>query len=446
MVCGNVGDDNSTVCEKCGNPYTDIVENAAGTDEQAEKGAGQPSEQGSREMEQKQENVQDPGHRQEQAASVNRGPRRMRSGPQIYGQEGTVQNGQNAYGQQGMVRRTVQGRPAGQPQGRPSRPVNQGQGNYQGHPAGQPQGSQDIRSGQPAAMQGRPAGPMQGNGAGRPMGQMQGGPAGRPMGMKPSYHNRKVMETARASLKSPLFALIALLNTVFFASSIAAIFMNQLNYAQMARLLKSVELPSQVSGYANTLLSLLASLDSGHLIINFILNIPNLLFCIGLWMIFITAFTAKENMSGIGFGFAKACVIINLIKSSVVMLVCLVLAVAIVIASWVAGTQSMIVVSVIALVVIIIVVMMIIMYYFSYIATFKTCRINADEGESYGKVSGYVAVIHIILALFSVVNLLSGIVNSEITGIVGSIGKMGWMILFGVWIMMYRGKMSELED
>lgn len=440
-VCGNMGDDNSTVCEKCGAPYTDIAENGGEAAVQEEKGRGA------------QEPVKEeasPNARNTQSPSGERPPRRMRSGPQIYGQTDAA-GSQGAYAQQGMVRRNVQGRPQGPsqgtPQGRNVRPVNQGQGSAQGRQAPQRQNrpaGPAQNAGRPPYQQGAAAGRPAGSAQGRPA--AQGGMAGRPMALKQANQARQIRETARKLLGSPVFALIALLNTVYLVSSIAAIFMNQLNYSQIARLLKSVSLPSQVSGYVNTLLTLLASLDSGHIAINIVLNIPTLLFALGLWLIFITARGAKENMSGVGFGFAKACVIINLIKACAVMLICLVLAVAIVIASWVAGAQNMIVVSVVALVVVVVVVMMIIMYYFSYIATLKTCRVNADEGESYGTVSAYVAALHIILALFSIINLLSGIVNAEITGIVGSVGKMGWMILFGVWLLSYRGKMSEIED
>ena len=151
-------------------------------------------------------------------------------------------------------------------------------------------------------------------------------------------------------------------------------------------------------------------------------------------------------MPGAGFGFLKATVIINMIVACVVMAIILILMVAVVIASWISGTIPIMVLSAVVLVVTITVVMMIIMYYFCYLATIKTCRLNSMAGESYGKVSAYVAVIHIILALSSIVNLLSGIVNSEIANIIGAIGSMGWMLLFAVWLFLYRSKMEEYEE
>ena len=128
-----------------------------------------------------------------------------------------------------------------------------------------------------------------------------------------------------------------------------------------------------------------------------------------------------------------------------IMLAVLIVTVTVVVAAWVSKEQQVIVMSVVMLVVAIIVVMMIIMYYFSYFGTLKTCRINGNTGESYGKPSVYLAVLLVLLALPGIVGLLSGIVNMEISNIVSSIAKMGWMILFAAWIFRYRGNMSELE-
>lgn len=58
------------------------------------------------------------------------------------------------------------------------------------------------------------------------------------------------------------------------------------------------------------------------------------------------------------------------------------------------------------------------MYYFSYLAMLRTFRTNTQKGESYGAASGYVAVVYILMGLFGIIGLLSGIVNGEISGIV----------------------------
>ena len=524
IICGNIGDDNSTTCEVCGNPYVDIAENASDLSDagefheqgmspvvdevpqvsQAEAAEGMnpsgeaqgsaggvnPSGEAQRSAEgmnpsgaaQRSAEGMNPSGtaqgsaeganssgaadanisgarpaRQAQAAAGARPARRMRtSGPQIYGQAGSAPSGAQ-YSQQGMVRRNVQGRPAGTAQG--GRPVQQAGGNsvqgQMGRPAGQAQrGPVNPAQGQ----MGRPAGQAQRGpmnpAQSRPVNQMQGQMArpvnpqnmgGRPMMQSPGRQSGQIMETARDMLRSPLFLLIAILHTAYLAGSIAAIFMSQMNYSQAVRLIKSMSLPAQVSGYTNTIITLLSKLDSGALVANLVLHIPDILFCVGLWLIFIMAMSAKENMSGIGFGFTKATVIINMVVSCIVMLAALIISVAVVIAAWVSGTTSVIVVSAVVLVLVIIVTMMVIMYHFCYLATLKTCRLNGDTGEEYGSVSGFVAVIHILLALFSVINLLSGIVNSEISNIVSEVGSIGWMLLFAIWIFLYRGKMDELE-
>ena len=452
IICGNIGDENSTVCEKCGNPYVDISETVSAAAEaenvQAEA-AEAPAESQAEEAPAEEASASEPAPQIVQGAGrtpeAARPARRVRSGPQIYGQEGQAPAGA-PYGRQGMVRRSVQG---GRPMNRPANADQMAGAAQPAAPAAQPVNvGQPMNAGRPGNPQGRPAAPGP---QGRPMnpGQMQGRPAPAPgMGARPAaagFLPRQRMETARKMLRSPLFLLIAVLHTAYLAGSVAAVFLHQMNYSQVVRLINSFELPSQVSGYANTVVALLSKLDSGMLFANIALRIPDLLFCLGLWMIFFLAVTAKENMSGAGFGFVKATVIINMVISCLVMLVLLIVSVAVLIASWVSGTMSMIVISAVLLVLIITVCMMVIMYYFCYLATLKTCRLNGDEGESYGRVSGYVAGIHILLALTGVVNLLSGIVNSEIANIVAGAGSIGWMLLFAVWIFLYRGKMDEIE-
>lgn len=495
IICGNVGDENSTTCEVCGNPYMDITEDASDVSDEGElhgqtlpdtavEDGLQEAEPGAEQLQEEEQSASpqsgaelvganlagadpagaDPAGakpadaeppRQPQAAGAHPVHRVRASSPQIYGQDGSVPSGAQ-YGPQGMVRRNVQGRPAGAAQG--SRPVRQAGSSVQGRqmgqaagqtrPAGFAQGQMNRAAGQgqpgPAnPAQGRPMNPTRGQMA-RPVNPDQSA-GGRP-GMQPSgYQSRQIMEISRKMLRSPVFLLIAILHTVYLAGSIAAIFMDQMNYSQAVRMIRSMSLPAQVSGYANTITTLLSKLDSGALAANLVLHIPDILFCLGLWLIFIMAMAAKENMSGIGFGFTRATVIINMVVSCIVMLAALIVSVAVVIAAWVSGTMPVIIVSAVILVVTIVATMLVIMYHFCYLATLKICRVNGDIGEEYGKVSGFVAVVHIFMALFSVINLLSGIVNSEIANIVSAVGGIGWMLLFAVWIFMYRGKMNELE-
>lgn len=493
IICGNVDDDNSTVCSTCGNPYVDMSAQASEVDEghaaapeageeqdavpeevesekeaaseqpeteesqpeepqRAEEEQPKPAESPQAEQAKAEQAVPEPREPQEaQAAqeggqgaaipgqmSSGRPPRRMRSGPQIYGQTEGVGGNPSQYSNQGMIRRDVPPRSAGA-----GRPMGQTPGGT-GRPMGQTPGGTGRPTGQMSGGVGRPMGQMPG-GSSRPMGQMPGG-AGRFAGQ--DYLVRSVMEIARKAMRSPLFFLIVLLNTVSVAASIAAIFLNELNYSQAVRLLNDANLPQQVSGYvssATKLLQNLQNLDTGTIIANIALHIPSILFCLGLWLIFIAALRAKENMSGVGFGFAKAAVIIRMVVACVVMLAVLIVTVTVVVAAWVSKEQPVIIMAVVMLVVTIIIVMMIIMYYFAYLGTLKTCRVNGNTGESYGRLSAYLAVLLIILALPEIVGLLSGIVNMEISNIVGSVAKMGWMILLAVWIFLYRGRMSELE-
>ena len=320
--------------------------------------------------------------------------------------------------------------------------------NSQGQPSqGRPMNSQ----GQP--MQGRPMNsqgqPMQGrsmNSQGQPM--MQNRPMSAPQYDMPSmgFRNTKIQEMSKKSFQSPIFLLVALLQTVYLAGSIAAIFMKQLNFSQVMRLITGISMPTQITGYMDQLLKLMAKLDTGAVLANLAIRIPDILMCLGLWMIVFAARSKKTEMPGVGFTFLKIVVIIGLIKSCVLMLAGLVISVALVVSAWVSGVQTMIVAAVVTLVIMIVLTMLVVMYYFSYLAMLRTFRTNTQKGESYGAASGYVAVVYILMGLFGIIGLLSGIVNGEISGIVGSAGRIGWMLLMAFWIFGYRSTLGEIED
>lgn len=315
----------------------------------------------------------------------------------------------------------------------PARPVNGA-----GRPAGA--GTRPMTgTARPVNSAGRP---MQGNaGAGRP-GAVQGGPAARQMGVI----GQKIRSTSRSVMKSPLFLLVALLQTAFLVGSVASIFMQELNFSQYARLITDVRLPKQLVGYMDDFIRLMGKLDTDAIVLNLVFQVPDLLMCLGLWLVVFSCRTKKSRMNGAGFTLMKAVVIIAMIKNCLIMLAGLVISVALVVSAWASETQSLIIAAVVTLIIMIVLTMMVIMYHFSYLGMIKTFRRNAIDGESYGRASGYVAVVYIIMGLTAIVGILSGVVNSEISCIVSSAGKLGWMVLFAVWIFKYRKKMSEVED
>lgn len=316
----------------------------------------------------------------------------------------------------------------------------------------QANGAEYVR-GAAGSLNGGQGAPNRGPAAVRPV-NVQGGPVNmqnRPAGAyvnaaRPvNYAAQRLAMTARGVLKSPLLILVALLQTVYLAGAVMAVFLKQVDFSQVARLLSNVNFPAQMAGYMNSVLNVISRLGSGAIVANLIPRIPELLLCLGLWMTVIAARTKKEKMSGTGLGLWKAYVIIGMIGACLALLGGLIISVAIVVSAWVAGTKSVIAVSVIVLILLIVVTMLVVMYYFSYLATLKTFRKNAN-GEVYGTASGYVAVIHIIAGLLGIISLLSGIVNAEIGTIISAAGQIGWMVLFGVWIFQYRTKLSGEEE
>ena len=177
-----------------------------------------------------------------------------------------------------------QGRPMGQPmQGRPmnsqGQPMQGRPMNSQGQPSqGRPMNSQgQPMQGRPMNSQGQPSQGRPMNSQGQPM--MQNRPMSAPQYDMPSmgFRSTKIREMSKKSFQSPIFLLVALLQTVYLAGSIAAIFMKQLNFSQVMRLITGISMPTQITGYMDQLLKLMAKLDTGAVLANLAIRIPDIL-------------------------------------------------------------------------------------------------------------------------------------------------------------------------
>ncbi len=268
----------------------------------------------------------------------------------------------------------------------------------------------------------------------------------KPHGQKKSGKASRMVEASRRALRSPLLILVALFLTIYFLGGVAAVFMRELSYGQFAKLISSAGIFSQLSGYMSLFEDAMHQLDTGPVWMALAIRIPDLLLCVGLWLLVITGRTAKERMSGSGYFFMRFSVVIHMIVSCILLLAGLVVSVTMLIASWGSGTGNLIGISVAVLVAAIIVTMVVIMYYFCYLGTVKSIQMNASRGEFYGKVSIFVAVVQIVLAFVGIISILSGIVNAEITGIVTGAGRILWMALYGIWICCYRKVMKNYEE
>ncbi len=270
--------------------------------------------------------------------------------------------------------------------------------------------------------------------------------APKPQGAPKSGKVSRLMDSSRRALRSPLLIIVALFQTIFLVSGLAAIIARQLSYEVFARLISSIPLPSQLSGYLNMFQTLMRHLDTDAVAGALLIRVPDLLLCIGLWMLIVMVRREEERMSGTSFLLMRIYIIVHMVASCIILLAVLVLSVTLVIAAWSSGSGGMVLLSIGVLLGAIIATMIVIMYFFSYLSTVKSIQMNVSAGDFYGKVSLFVGVVHIILALTGIVTLMIGIVNSEATGILSGIGRLGWMILFGVWLFCYRRDMIEYEE
>ncbi len=358
------------------------------------------------------------------------------SGPQIYGQS----SGSEYEGEQGVIRREISG------QKRDDDSLEIQNLNAGTAERGTDEKPSVEKGSLPQAPPVRKRDPAESSASGQTRGKQSAGKTHIPQGSKKSGKTGRMIEASRRALRSPLMVLVAVFQTIYLVGGVAAVFMQELSYGQIAKIITSMGIPSQLSGYMSMFQSIMSYLDTDGMIAALLIRLPDLLFCIGLWLVCIIARTARERMSGSGFFLMRCCVIINMVVSCVVLLACLVLAVTLVIASWSSGTNSLLILSIIVLIAAIIVTMIVIMYYFCYLATIRIMQVNSSRGEFYGKVSVFVGIVHIVMGLTGIVSILSGIVNAEITGIVIGVGQIAWMVLFAVWIFCYRRVMSPYEE
>ncbi len=224
--------------------------------------------------------------------------------------------------------------------------------------------------------------------------------------------------------------------------TIASVLLQELGFSQVLSILANFDMPSELMSYVNRVLSFVSGLGSSMIAVSLILHLPELLLCAGFWILIASAGRKGAPMTGTGFLCTKIYIIIKMIISCIVMLICLILSVVLTVSAWLSADSGTKMVTAVFLALVIAVTMMIIMYFFCLLHTVKVCRANAIQGDSFSSVSRYAAVLTILAALFSVIGLLSAIVNAELAGIVSFACKIGWMVLAGLWILIYRSKIN----
>ncbi len=265
------------------------------------------------------------------------------------------------------------------------------------------------------------------------------------MPVRMGLSGRQLAEQSKRMFRSPVFFLIAVLCTVFTVTTIASVLLQELSFSQVVNILANFDAPSELMAYANKILNFISNLGGGMVMVSLLLHLPEFLLCAGVWILFITAGKSQEPMPGTGFLCTKIYIIIKMVIMCIVMLICLIMSVVFTVSAWMSVILEAKIISAVFLAAMIVITMMVIMYFFCLLHTVKVCRANAVQGDNFSSVSRYAAVLTILAALGSVIGLLSAIVNSETAGIVSFSCKIGWMVLAGLWILIYRNKIKVSE-
>jgi hypothetical protein len=424
MNCGHPGDGSSTVCEICGNPYIDMpdleeVPTAVKEGQQKMDEVVELPEEKATFSEDSQTGASSGKNGEESQSrapySPNVASQASAQGRTLYGSNGADQastQGRTLYGSNGAGQASMRGRA-------PYDSNSAGQNRAPYPPNGQPQRRMPDN-------QGRPVRQPQQNGAAPRQGM----------------YGQQMMQNARKAFHSPLFLIITILYTAAIAGSVASVFLQELSFSQILQMLTNFDAPNAVMTYAEKVVGLLSKIDNGTYVIGLGAKIPDVFLCLGFWIAYLTSGAKRKKMSGVGFVFSRIALVVKMIVSCLLMLAGLLLAVTFVVSAWVSDVQETKIASVIFLAALIVLTMFIIMFFFSALHTVSVCSRNV-KGETGGKVSVFTAILTILIALCSVISLLSAIVNVEIGGMVGHACKIGWMVLAGFWIILYRGKVNR---
>lgn len=174
-------------------------------------------------------------------------------------------------------------------------------------------------------------------------------------------------------------------------------------------------------------------------------QIPQILLCVGIWMLFVSALSGTGRMSGAGLTIIK---VINLITF---ILLCIGFGLAVLglaaglvysIGEKVEAFISAIVGAV--LVIVAIVGTILIVYYAKLLKTINTMRSAVNTGAPSDRVSGFVAVICMITGISSGIYFFSSVSSGEILVALSHAANAAMNICFGLLIFRFRNTMREL--
>ncbi len=300
-------------------------------------------------------------------------------------------------------------------------------------------------------------------------GYRQPGGQEQPQGGRGDYGRREsaggskmFMVKARKRVKSVTFFLMALAFTAMFALNIYNIYCGNAlrnimdSDTMLANILAgtgtnfftqmSTELASQmvkmVVNVQNIIVQLGRTVEIG---IATVFLVPNVLYCIALWLMFFRTDTKRRQFPMGGYTLARVMMILKFL------IACMVLAVGLVISVYfvVVGAQrksgaadSSLIQGVILLIVMIVVSIFVVMYYIQWMFCLKVVRDNAKKGTDPGRMPGFVVFLS-LLCTAACVALMIPMAPNDYIGLAARGSAAAYFLISGLWVFIYKIKVKR---
>ena len=201
------------------------------------------------------------------------------------------------------------------------------------------------------------------------------------------------------------------------------------------------ELASQLVKMVVNVQNIIAQLGKPvELCIAVVFLVPNVLYCLALWLMFFRTDTKRRQFPMGGYTLARIMMILKFL------IACLVLAVGLVISVYfvVVGAQrksgsidSSLIQGVILLVVMIVLSVFVVMYYIQWMFCLKVVRDNAKKGTDPGRMPGFVVVLS-FLCTAACVALMIPMAPNDYFGLAARGSAALYFLVSGFWILIYK--------
>ena len=288
--------------------------------------------------------------------------------------------------------------------------------------------------------------------------QGQNGPGPRDYGRRESSGGSKAfMVRARKRVKSVTFFLMALTFTAMLAVNVYNIYsgnaLRNINDADvmLANILGTtgtnfftqmiMELASQLVSMITNVQRIVVQLgQTVQLAVAVVFLVPNVLYCLALWMMFGQTSTKRRQFPMGGYTLARVMMALKFIIACLVLAVGLVISVYFVVVSAQkssATVDSSLVQGVILLVVMIILSVIVVMYYIQWMFCLKVVTVNSKTGADPGRMPAFLGILSILCAGLCVL-LMIPMAPNDYVGLIARGCAAGYFLFSGLWVLIYK--------